>query len=89
VLLGVRTIDQYAAFVATLPLNDAGRALVVDALRAQLAAADQAKATRVTREPKAQAIGHLARAAPARGDRRRAAEAVLRRRARRRGLADR
>lgn len=57
VLLGVRTLDQYAAFVATLPLNDAARALVVDALRAQLAAADQAKATRVKREPKAQTIG--------------------------------
>jgi hypothetical protein len=57
VTLGVRSLDDYSAFLQTLPLNDAARALVVDALRAQLAAADEAKATRAARDAAAAAKG--------------------------------
>jgi hypothetical protein len=57
VLLGVRTLDEYGAFLASLPLNDAARALLVDALGARLAAADKAKATRDARDAAALKVG--------------------------------
>jgi hypothetical protein len=57
VLLGVRTLDEYGAFLASLPLNDAARALLVDALAARLVAADKAKATRDARDAAALKVG--------------------------------
>jgi hypothetical protein len=52
VRLGVRTLDQYAAYLATLDLSELARALILDVLRAQLA---QDAAARANREASAAA----------------------------------
>lgn len=50
VRLGVRSLDDYAGFLETLALTEPARALILDVLSAQLAADDQAKATRTTKQ---------------------------------------
>jgi hypothetical protein len=57
VRLGVRTIAQYGAFLTTLALDDPARALILDVLRAEVAADQAARAKRDARDAEAQKQG--------------------------------
>jgi hypothetical protein len=57
VRLGVRTVDQYAAFLDQVGTPEVGKALAIDLLRAQLADDDRARAERQARDAAAAAKG--------------------------------